>query len=723
MKLAERKIPNSSVQRVWNVLKTELAPYPGRFSLVARIVLASVIMMLLIMIFRIPGAALGAYYPLLLSRDSPRATMKSAKLTGAICILGTIEVILGAMLLAASPFTHFLWVGANLFLIFYLISGLQVYDTALALGLLLANAITTWDQPMSSDMKVKQTLFTLLTVLMGCVISVTIEYLFASTHPPDRILVAIEARLIAIQRLMQGYADSREAEPALLIEVHRYATRGTGELRELLSHSNYDDDYKERIAAALALSSRLTELADALHRLQPKFTDEECAQCSTIAGNIARINDSLLREESPDWIDIPTSVALSNSILAELERTVDLIAQSLGSSDRSIHYHLPEPGEAKPTRLFVEDLRTSKAHIKFAIRGTLSALACYLVYMSLGWTGLSASIATCILTALTTTGAARHKQLMRFAGVILGACIIGFGFQAVILPGIDSLFAFTLVFGVVIALGAWISASGPRIAYCGAQMILAYDLVNLNRFAINTSLVPARDVVLGIALGIVAMWLIFDHLWATPVTDTVYSIFLSSLYRVHALFETNEFSEETLSVQKFQSECRAISRNFDKARTMLDFLLFEAFPKTADDIYVEQCVRLLQPQLRSFLLLMSGLRQHQTASSQPTTENLSRLARRSASEAMSSLIKAFREPHQAVAISVDETMSSLASKVRETIERSIPSADQRETADLRFSLALLELSYSLRSSIPYVAATAAAFLEDSPITSLLPEAN
>ncbi len=58
------------------------------------------------------------------------------------------------------------------------------------------------------------------------------------------------------------------------------------------------------------------------------------------------------------------------------------------------------------------------------------------------------------------------------------------------------------------------ATSGPRIAFAGFQIVLAYNLVNLNRFTINTSLVPSRDALLGILLGVVAMWLVFDHLWA-----------------------------------------------------------------------------------------------------------------------------------------------------------------------------------------------------------------
>jgi multidrug resistance protein MdtO len=93
-----------SIIRAVNVVRAELALYPGRLSLMFRIVLACTSVMVLVMIFRIPAAALGAYYPLLLSRDSPRATCRSAVRTSIACTLAAVEIIIGAMLSRARPF-------------------------------------------------------------------------------------------------------------------------------------------------------------------------------------------------------------------------------------------------------------------------------------------------------------------------------------------------------------------------------------------------------------------------------------------------------------------------------------------------------------------------------------------------------------------------------------------------------------------------------------------
>ncbi len=52
-----------SVQNLIEMLRTELAWYPGRPALVGRMVLACMSVVLLAEIFRIPGAVLGARFP------------------------------------------------------------------------------------------------------------------------------------------------------------------------------------------------------------------------------------------------------------------------------------------------------------------------------------------------------------------------------------------------------------------------------------------------------------------------------------------------------------------------------------------------------------------------------------------------------------------------------------------------------------------------------------
>src|SRR6478736_1815700 len=86
----------------WGLLRTELSPYPARWSLAARMAASCAITMAIAMIFRIPGAALGAYFPFLMPRDSFPSTWRAVKVTVVLCALGTIQLLAGAALFAGS---------------------------------------------------------------------------------------------------------------------------------------------------------------------------------------------------------------------------------------------------------------------------------------------------------------------------------------------------------------------------------------------------------------------------------------------------------------------------------------------------------------------------------------------------------------------------------------------------------------------------------------------
>ena len=59
-------------------LKEELAPYPGRGALVARMVIAATLVMLITMTFRLPFGV-QAVYALLISRETHWATVYACK--------------------------------------------------------------------------------------------------------------------------------------------------------------------------------------------------------------------------------------------------------------------------------------------------------------------------------------------------------------------------------------------------------------------------------------------------------------------------------------------------------------------------------------------------------------------------------------------------------------------------------------------------------------------
>src|SRR5207245_10729313 len=101
--------------------------------------------------------------------------------------------------------------------------------------------------------------------------------------------------------------------------------------------------------------------------------------------------------------------------------------------------------------------------------------------------------------------------------------------QILILPHIDSISAFTVLFIAVTSTAAWVATSSPRLSYLGVQGAFAFFLINLSDFKEQTSLAVARDRVVGILLGLLLMWLLFDQHWSAPDGVEMKKAFVASL--------------------------------------------------------------------------------------------------------------------------------------------------------------------------------------------------
>src|SRR5262249_16070882 len=153
------------------------------------------------------------------------------------------------------------------------------------------------------------------------------------------------------------------------------------------------------------------------------------------------------------------------------EHTVSLIPQAFAASD-SIPGYLSAVHDISRPSFLVADTFVNPDHLRFALKGCLAASICYVTYNALEWPGISTAVTTCLLTALSTIGSSRQKQILRICGALVGGFVIGMGSQIFILPGIDSIVGFVIVFIGVTALGAWLMTSSPRLSYFGIQVAL-----------------------------------------------------------------------------------------------------------------------------------------------------------------------------------------------------------------------------------------------------------
>jgi multidrug resistance protein MdtO len=165
------------------------------------------------------------------------------------------------------------------------------------------------------------------------------------------------------------------------------------------------------------------------------------------------------------------------------------------------------------------------------------------------------------------------------------------GAQIVILPYLDSIAQFTALFVAVSAVGAWFATSSPRLAYFGVQISVAFYLINLQEFKEQISLGVARDRVVGILLGLCAMWLIFDQLWCALASVEIKKVFVSNL-RWLAEFERQPLSEERkVAIERSYFLRETINTNFDKVRSLADGVLFEFGPSRQQNLVLRSQIR------------------------------------------------------------------------------------------------------------------------------------
>jgi multidrug resistance protein MdtO len=587
----------------WEFLKQELAPYPGRAEIVVRMVIAATLVMIICVTFRIPYGFQGAIYALLVSRESRRATLQSA---------GTILVVTGiavAYLLASVwfvisfPLFHFLWIIGTLLLTFYTISVLTNYLAAIAFANLISFGIPFWDRHVSAESNLEDTLRLCLGTLIAVVITAGVELAVVRRRPGDELVLPVTERLSVVESLLACYAEGRAVDPDIEQKIIRLEMLGTSILRRILRRSNYSPEYSANMGAVAALTGRLVDVAATLTQLRFEPSANDQKRFRKLASTVASIRNKLMNHEIPGPVEFDTDEGSSNvPLLGELEHTVALIPQAFADSS-SMDEHLPSPGDIPPPALLAPAAFVNPDHLRFALKGCLAASGSYVIYNAIAWPGISTSVTTCLLTALSTIGASRQKQFLRLTGAIVGGFVLGMGSQIFILPYLDSIGGFAVLFVLVTALSAWFMTSSPRLSYFGVQVALAFYLINLQAFAAVTSLTIARDRVVGVLLGLFMMWLVFDQLWSAPAGVEMTRAFVLNFRLLAQLAREPVSNDVRVAIKDSFALRERINAQFDQVRALADGVLFEFGSSRRRDIEMRERIRRWQPQLRTLFLM------------------------------------------------------------------------------------------------------------------------
>ena len=591
-------------------LKKELAPYPGRGALVARMVISATLTMILIVTFRIPGGYVGALTAFLFSRENLVATARSTVFFIGAFLIGALGIPIGARLLASPPETHFLWIACSLFVAFFLLRCLTNFAAGTALGIVIANIVGIWYLPGPPGRNVELTLWQVAGTSVGALVTLGVEVVFHAVRRRDDFSEGLDTRLAIIEQLMADYAAGGPVSPATQAGLAQFAVVGAGSLRRHIARASYTQLYRTRMATLVALVGRSMDFAAALANAFPSLPDGNQERAARLQRSLADIRLCLRTHgQQPAEATLEAKPSPDTPLLSEIESMVSLMP-SIFSDQHAVDPEL-EPLEDAPgtSRIFIVDAFSNPEHLRYILGGTLASMLCYVFYVSLDWRNLSTSITTCVLTALTSIGSSRQKQLLRVAGFLVGGVIAGIGAQIFILPEIDSISGFTVLFATVTAVAAWIATSSTRLSYAGVQIAFSFYLVHLSDFSIQTDLTVARDRILGVLLGVTMMWLVFERLFPRSAADEMVRIFVVNLRLLAALASTNARADDPASILKIRRQREEIYRHFGEVTAQSDAVPFETGPGRRGDLAARDRIRHWQAFLRSFYLLEAPLLQ------------------------------------------------------------------------------------------------------------------
>jgi len=593
--------PSTPLRWFRDFLKEELAPYPGRMEIVSRMVISATLTMLICMTFRIPYGFQGAIYALLVSRQNPRATLESAGIMSGVTAITAVYILVSAWFVISSPALHFFWIIVTFFVAFYAISTITNYLAVTMFVNMISVSIPLWDRHVSAERNVEDTLRVVLAASIGVVVTAAAELVVARVRPGDDVVLPVAERLAAVESLLGSYAAGRSVDSAAE-KIAKLDMQGTSTVRAALRRSDYSPQYQTQMGGVVAIVARLVDTAATLTELRFTPSAADRTQLHDFAIKLESIRTDLVGRQIPGSIHFDADGGLVQGVplLREMKETVALIPPLFADS-QSIDEYLEPLDETQNTKLVVPGALGNPDHLKFALKGCLAASLAYIFYNAVSWPGISTAVTTCLLTGLSTIGTSRQKQILRFAGAFVGGFLIGMGSQIFILPYFDSIVGFTLLFVAVTIFASWIMTSSPRLSYFGLQVALAFYLINLQEFAVQTSLSVARDRVVGVMVGLFMMWLVFDQLWGTRAAVEMKKIFISNL-RLLA-----EFTRDPLpggeDLWRSYSLRETINANFDKVRNLADAVLFELGSSREQGLALRDQIRRWQPSLRAFFAI------------------------------------------------------------------------------------------------------------------------
>jgi len=515
-------------------LRRELAPFPGRWRATLRIVagcLAALLVDLLLGTTAVPRGHWTIITIFTVSQADAGASLRKSfqRILGTLVggALGTLAIIT----LADLPMLYVPVLGALVAIgIFASLTTSAPYVMLLST---LTFVIVTFFPPDGAATAAETGLWRMLAVVIGVACGTGAQIFLWPDDPEERLRHALAARLAAVAHAMRALADGHAAGAT----APRLAGEDLTVQLDLLAnaearHPSLRRRHAEQLALIVEIDRLLTTSAWLIGsagswRARDDRLDQhlhaiahECSELS-LALEAARV------PAAPPPTERDAGFAgWTPGLRAELEDTwlaLRRVRDALDFLDpgRPVDAPVIDRPERTPLLTPAFSLDNHEA-IALALKSALGLVLCYVLLHALNWGALVTAGVTAIIVTQTSFGATVQKSALRLAGTVFGAAL-GIAVVVIAMPNLETAAGLLVVAGIGFGIAAWITAGSSRISYMGLQTGMAFAFAATDPAGPTTDLIPARDRVLGILVGVLAMLLVNATLWPVRARLTMWS--------------------------------------------------------------------------------------------------------------------------------------------------------------------------------------------------------
>ncbi len=590
-------------------LRRELAPTPGRGSATFRLTLACLAATIPILTHHIPHGLLVMIVMYLITQEDTAAT-----LIGSILAVIGVTIGLGLALIAWKISLDIVWLRLC-FLVAFLFGGLflkrvlTIGALGSAIGLPAALVMILPDiLPPSPEVLVEFVLWIWWCVTLGLSVNVGVQFLFSRGDPLMLLQRELVTRLDTVAQTLRGLAGQSVAAHER-DSLRSLATAGMSRPLALLKTAAvirvWAHEHHEALSTLITLTDRIVTSALALEALRDLPQESRLFErLLNVADGCDRMRRAFNEQRLPDeWAALADEKNTPSAFpLLDIERTLDQIALAVPRYSEELRHSDAAPAEKRS--LLLPDAFDNLEYVRFAIKGTVAAVICYMVFIGFDYPGIYTSVITCFVVSLSTIGASNQKGILRFGGAAVGG-LMGLIALVYLFPNVETIGGFWLVFGAGTAVAAWVNFGTPRISYGGYQVGLAFYKAVLQGFGPALSATVVRDRLIGVFFGLIVFGVVEQLLWPVRAQDALRARLAEMLHLLADLARSGTTDKELAMIAAdMDSLRRRISLKVEELQGLIETSKFES-----GDLDIDQIQKRIGEGQLVFVLLLSLARQ------------------------------------------------------------------------------------------------------------------